>query len=129
MLTRLHWYVVAVTHDARGRPVDVTTGNGVTAHRTYDAASGRMTALELSGILKTQKLHLDRMGRVKGGEGMANLGVALQPFGVREEMGNEAVGTLRAAAGLGYRAVELVAYYGTYGLSAAELKQTLASWG
>ena len=47
---------------------------------------------------------------------MAKLGVALQLYGVREEMDRDAVGTLRAVAGLGYRAVELVAYYGTYGL-------------
>jgi hypothetical protein len=32
---------------------------------------------------------------------MAKLGVALQLFGVREEMDKDAVGTLRAVAGLG----------------------------
>jgi sugar phosphate isomerase/epimerase len=60
---------------------------------------------------------------------MAKLGVALQLFGVRDEMQKDAVGTLRAVAGMGYRAVELVSYYGTYGLSAAELKRTLGDLG
>ncbi len=57
---------------------------------------------------------------------MAKPGVALQMFGVREEMARDAIGTLRAVAGLGYRAVELVSYGGTFGLTAAQLKQTLA---
>jgi sugar phosphate isomerase/epimerase len=60
---------------------------------------------------------------------MAKPGVALQLFGVREEMEEDAVGTLRAVAGMGYRAVELISYSGTYGLSAEELKRTLGDLG
>jgi sugar phosphate isomerase/epimerase len=60
---------------------------------------------------------------------MAKPGVALQLFGVREEMDQDAVGTLRAVAEMGYRAVELISYSGSYGLSAAELKRTLGDLG
>jgi sugar phosphate isomerase/epimerase len=41
-------------------------------------------------------------------------------------MAKDFVGTLRAVAGLGYRAVELVSYFGNYGLSSDQLKQLLA---
>src|SRR5437879_6229129 len=57
---------------------------------------------------------------------MAKPGVALQMFSLRDELAKDFVGTLRAVADLGYGAVELASYFGTYGLSAAELKKLLA---
>jgi sugar phosphate isomerase/epimerase len=52
--------------------------------------------------------------------------VALQVFTVRDELQRDFVGTLKAVAGIGYRAVELVSYFGTFGQSSAELKRLLA---
>ncbi len=60
---------------------------------------------------------------------MAKLGVALQMFSVRGEMQKDFVGTLKAVSAMGYRAVELVSYFGTFGLPAAELKRLLADLG
>ena len=60
---------------------------------------------------------------------MAKPGVALQLYSVREEMQRDFVGTLKAVADIGYRAVELVSYFGTFGLSAAEMKRVLADLG
>src|ERR1700674_923354 len=57
---------------------------------------------------------------------MARPGVACQLYTVREELTKDFVGTLRAVAAIGYRAVEFVDYYGTYGLSSSELKGVLA---
>jgi sugar phosphate isomerase/epimerase len=47
-------------------------------------------------------------------------------FTVRDEMQRDFVGTLKAAARIGYRAVELVSYFGTFGQSSSELKRLLA---
>src|SRR5258707_1164804 len=60
---------------------------------------------------------------------MAKPGVALQLFTVRDELQQDYVGTLRAVAEIGYRAVELVSYYGQNGLSSAELKTLLSGLG
>ena len=60
---------------------------------------------------------------------MAKPGVALQLFSVRSEMQKDFVGTLKAVSGMGYRAVELVSYFGTFGLSASELKRALSDLG
>jgi sugar phosphate isomerase/epimerase len=60
---------------------------------------------------------------------MAKPGVALQLFTVREELQRDFVGTLRAVAQIGYRAVELVSYFGNNGLSSAELKMLLSDLG
>ena len=56
---------------------------------------------------------------------MAKPGVALQLFTVRDEMQRDFVGTLKAVSAVGYRAVELVSYFGTFGHSSAELKRLL----
>jgi sugar phosphate isomerase/epimerase len=60
---------------------------------------------------------------------MAKPGVALQMYSVRGEMQQDFVGTLRAVKGLGYRAVELVSYFGTFGLSSAELRRVFSDLG
>lgn len=60
---------------------------------------------------------------------MAKPGIALQLFSLRGEMQKDFVGTLRAVSEMGYRAVELVSYFGTFGLSAAELKRVLSDLG
>jgi sugar phosphate isomerase/epimerase len=57
---------------------------------------------------------------------MAKPGVALQLFTVRDEMQRDFVGTLEAVARVGYRAVELVSYFGTFGQSNADLRRLLA---
>jgi sugar phosphate isomerase/epimerase len=56
---------------------------------------------------------------------MATPGVALQLFTVRDEMQRDFVGTLGAVAEVGYRAVELVSYFGTFGKTSAELQRLL----
>ena len=55
--------------------------------------------------------------------------IGLELYTVRDAMQKDFEGTLRAVAELGYSAVELVSYFGTYGLSSAELKRTLADLG
>ncbi len=57
---------------------------------------------------------------------MATPGVAFQLYTVREDLAKDFVGTLKSVAAIGYRAVELVDYYGTYGLSSSDLKGLLA---
>ena len=57
---------------------------------------------------------------------MAKLGIALQVFSLRDDLAKDFVGTLRAVSALGYQGVELVSYYGNYGLSSAELKRVLS---
>jgi sugar phosphate isomerase/epimerase len=60
---------------------------------------------------------------------MAKPGVALQLFTVRDELQKDFVGTLRSVAQVGYRAVELVSYFGQNGLSSKDLKGLLADLG
>jgi sugar phosphate isomerase/epimerase len=60
---------------------------------------------------------------------MAKPGIAVQLFSLRDDMAKDFVGTLRAVTEIGYTAVELVSYYGAYGLSASQLKATFADLG
>jgi sugar phosphate isomerase/epimerase len=60
---------------------------------------------------------------------MSKPGVALQLFTTRDELRQDFVGTLEAVAKVGYRAVELVSYFGTFGQSSAELKRLLSDLG
>ncbi len=60
---------------------------------------------------------------------MAKLGVALQLYSVRDDLGKDFLGTLKAVAAIGYRAVELIDYQGTYGLTSLELKAALSDLG
>src|SRR5438105_10922923 len=56
---------------------------------------------------------------------MAKPGIALQLFGVREDMQKDFVGTLRRVSQIGYRAVEMVSYFGDLGHTPAQLKKLL----
>jgi RHS repeat-associated protein len=47
LLAGLHWYVPDISYDARGQPLDVVSGDGVTTRHHRDPASARLLGLEL----------------------------------------------------------------------------------